>query len=262
MKKREELLEITAMVKGQISTLKNLSTQVLALENSITTIASRLNKFSYELEAVSGEVTPEASIIDFIRPELKMAAGYPSNIIPFPGAFHPKTAAKPANSAFRTTRPSALAPIIAAPGKPLPAGIPDFRPVLQRNGLILLAWDKRKTENGELYSAYWVTSSGVPRHYASKPYLIQDFPSAYPDHKSYAAEDGIEFFGQDAPSYIVHVAPELMKSNPRHKELRITHINTLIRQGSKINFNYKYLLSDEKKIRFIPERSNNNLYEA
>jgi len=75
---------------------------------------------------------------------------------------------------------------------------------------------------------------------------MADYSSAHPDHKSYAAEDGIEFYGQDEPAYIVHVAPELMMSNPKHNELRLVHIKMLKSQGSNIDFDYKYLLKTEK----------------
>jgi len=137
--------------------------------------------------------------------------------------------------------------VLAPPGVPLPDGVIDYRPSLARNGLILLSWDKRCTERGECYTAYWVTSSSVMRYYASKPLSGEDFPKARPEHKSYAAEDGIEFYGQEAPLYTVHVAPELMMSNPKHKELRQTHIEVLKREGSTLDFEYRYLLKTNKK---------------
>jgi hypothetical protein len=37
-----------------------------------------------------------------------------------------------------------------------------------------------------------------------------------------------------------------MMSNPEHDELRLAHINTLKRQGSIVNFDYKYLLKTDK----------------
>jgi hypothetical protein len=104
----------------------------------------------------------------------------------------------------------------------------------------------RVTAMGERYTAYWITSSGTPRFYASEPFCSKEFASARPHHKSYAAEDGIEFYDQKAPAYIVHVAPELMISNPSHKELRKKHIKLLRHLGSKVDFDYKYLLSADK----------------
>ena len=139
-------------------------------------------------------------------------------------------------------------PVIAVSGKPLPYDIFDYRPLLQRDGLILLAWDKRLTEMGDRYTAYWVTSTGIPRFYASKPLSEDQFCMALPHHKSYAAEDGIEFYGQKAPAYIIHVAPELMMSNPLHRELRQDHIETLRKQGVTVDFDHEFLLTARKKL--------------
>ena len=159
-----------------------------------------------------------------------------SNILSFPGANEHRSA--------EARFPPGCLPAI--PGKALPDGFTDYRPLLQRDGLILLSWDKRVTEMGERYTAYWVTSAGISRFYASRALASEDFPAARPDHKSYAAEDGIEFYGQEAPVYVAHVAPELMMNNPRHGELRLTHIQTLKDQGSTVDFTYKYLLKTEK----------------
>jgi len=155
--------------------------------------------------------------------------------------------------ALQSASPFSASPTLATccfqaqPGQSLPDGLTDYRPLLQRDGLLLLSWDKRNTEMGERYTAYWVTSVGIPRFYASLPLSKEDFPAAHPDHKSYAAEDGIEFYGQDAPSYVVHVAPELMMHNPQHRELRLEHIQTLKNQENTTDFNYIYLLKTEKR---------------
>ena len=176
--------------------------------------------------------------LELKMPELDPAFGT-CRIIPFRRSDHSRVAGLGGGS-------RALVPFLASPGQPLPPQLPDYRPVLQRDGLILLAWDTRSTEMGDLYTAYWVTSAGTPRFYASRSLPASDFSSARPDHKSYAAEDGIEFYGQEAPFYMVHVAPELMKSNPRHGELRPVHIKILKRQGSKVDFGHRYLLKTEK----------------
>ena len=154
------------------------------------------------------------------------------------------------------------APYLAMPDKPLPSCIHDFRPLLQRDGLILLAWDMRITEAGERYTAYWITSAGTPRFYASKPHSSEDFFLARPDRKSYAAEDGIEFYGQEAPAFMVHVAPELMKSNPRHGEQRQTHIQILKHYGCNVDFNYRYLLTTVKKRRLASGKDRQNRLNA
>jgi hypothetical protein len=235
MKKAQEQDEIIAEMKEFVRSLHDLADEISRLESHITGMS------------VSSHQNTNSVIRSFL-PVLKQY-GFPttegsrSNIIPFPASrfnigYNPEISS--------TKQPIASLPYLATPGSLLPSEIPDFRMALQRDGLILLGWDKRFTETGERFTAYWVTSVGIPRFYASKSLLLVEFPLANPDHKSYAAEDGIEFYGQKAPAYIVHLAPELLMSNPKHGELRMAHINMLKLQGSKVNFNYKYLLKSEK----------------
>ena len=236
MKNKMNLSAIAGTVVDQMQNLQDLSFRISSLENQLSKMAYTLSKYRLDLErvpAAPAKKTP--SIVKFRQPEYTGTGGT-SNIIPFPGTRRQKTEKSPA-------------PFLGKPGKPLPPQLTDFRPVLQRHGLILLGWDKRISELGERYTAYWVTSTGTARFYASKPLSRQDFSSACPDHKSYAAEDGIEFYGQEAPVYIVHVAPELMMHNPRHGELRLPHINILKNQGSTMDFAYKFLLSREKALK-------------
>jgi len=237
MEKVQDSDEIAAEIKVLVKSLHDLANELSRLENQIT----RMSVASFQN---SNSVIKNFSPI-FKQSGFASAARSKSNIISFPcsginiGCCH--------ESEIPHTRQflSSLS-YMAVPGSSLPLGISDFRPALQRDGLILLGWDKRFSEAGERYTAYWVTSAGTPRFYASRPLLLADFPFANPDHKSYAAEDGIEFYGQKAPAYIVHVAPDLMMSNPGHRELRAAHINVLKNLGSKVNFNYKYLLKNEK----------------
>jgi len=226
MKKALNMSEKSTGFSDQIKNLQNLSDEVSRLENRIENMIGTLDTFDHDLGS------------GFNKP-----ADKPSNIIPFPG------------TSISASRNSATELHLASPGMSLPKEISDYRSSLQRNGLILLAWDKRVTETGERFTAYWVTSTDIPRFYASKPLPSGGFPSAQPDHKSYAAEDGIEFYGQEAPACIVHVAPELMMSSPRHRELRPVHIKILQDQGSTVDFNYKYLLTKEKKRVLVSRKS-------
>jgi len=231
-----ELSEIT-------TAFKQLSDQVSQLGGRIAKISDKFagpNEYLNELEKRVHDI--DSSKTTAVTSSLP-------HIIPFPAtcqaATHHSGGANPSSNWIFSV------PFLASPGKSLTAAIHDFRPVLQRDGLILLGWDKRKTESGDRFTAYWVTSVGTPRFYSSKLLSEIDFSSARPNQKSYAAEDGIEFYGQAAPFYIVHVAPELMKSNPRHRELREVHISLLKQHGSKVNFDYKYLLKNEKKRSFV-----------
>jgi hypothetical protein len=237
--------------------LQELTDQGAALGVQIKKITSTLCKFGMDTSAreISFPKFDSNGPANFISPQNKTSRPADSRpkIIPFPGLNN--RVSNPDRPLVRKS--PVLTPVLALPSMTLPANIPDYRLKLQRDGLILLAWDKRRTETGDRYTAYWVTSIGIPRFYASKPLSQADFSHARPDHKSYAAEDGIEFYGQEAPEFLVHVAPELMMSNPRHRELRSEHIKKLKHQGYKTNYNYKYLLKTEKK-RTLPSKKHNN----
>ena len=247
MKKEQDSDEITAEMKGLVKSLHGLADEISRLESHIT-------KMSLSSHQSANSVIKNFSHA-FERSGFPATTGSRSNIIAFPVS---RLAADCGSEISKIKQTLASLPYLAAPGNVLPPGIPDFRTALQRDGLILLGWDKRFTETGERYTAYWVTSVGISRFYASSPFLLADFPFATPDHKSYAAEDGIEFYGQKAPAYIVHVAPDLMMSNPMHGELRTAHINMLKNMGSKVNFNYKYLLKTEKNKKLPPEKPSHN----
>ena len=238
--------------------LADLADQGAEMRKLIKKIAGTICKFGMSTKVAEtffpkNDFSELTDALSRHKKETCRPAFLPAKIIPFPGI----NAQDPSSDNLPVKQPPGLTPILALPGIPLPANIPDYRIMLQRDGLILLAWDKRITETGDRYTAYWVTSVGIPRFYASKPLCITDFFNARPDHKSYAAEDGIEFYGQEAPECLVHVAPELMKSNPRHGELRSAHINKLKYQGNIVNFNYKYLLKTEKK-RSLPSKKHKN----
>jgi len=238
MKKKFNSNEIAVEIKGLLKNLNDLVNEVSMLENQFTKIpASSYQNANSVIKSYSSACEHSG---------FPPAVSGRSNIIPFPVSGVSIDSCRESEMPHANQRLSASS-YMAAPGSSLPSGIFDFRPALQRDGLILLGWDKRFNETGERFTAYWVTSAGIPRFYASRPLLLEDFPLANPDHKSYAAEDGIEFYGQKAPDYIVHVAPDLVMSNPRHKELRAVHIKMLKKLGSKVNFNYKYSLKTEKK---------------
>jgi hypothetical protein len=242
-KQRQELSEITAAYKARLEDLQNLTDQVNLLGGQIAEISNKIEK---------SDQNPGVPVKHAMFNEV---SGKLPNIIPFPKKFQAFNIRNESSSFLSEAKPDSSI-ITAAPGNQLPAGTKDFRSALQRDGLILLSWDYRKTGKGNRLTAYWVTSTGIPRFYASKLLTAEEFSSARPHHKSYAAEDGIEFYGQDAPVYMVHVAPELMKSNPRHRELRQAHIEMLLHHGIKSDFNFKYLLKNEKNRNSLQKKDN------
>jgi hypothetical protein len=280
-----------------INQAKNITEQVSLAKREITELANKLDKVDLSLDILEDLFTDspgdECNFIELFhelylkkgadimppvtrKPEPQTRPGIPfyrkdTNIIPFEplrGLAEGNLGSAEARRGFtkqdttmvRKAGAGSVAPkpVNAAPGKPLPNNIEDYRPLLQRNGLILLSWDKQSTEMGDRYTAYWVTSVGVPRFFASKAIPSEFFFLARPDHKSYAAEDGIDFYGQKAPELMVHVAPELMMHNPRHGELRAEHIKTLRQLGSEVDFDFKFLLTAGRKRRLLLRKPSND----
>ena len=232
MEKALKISEITADLKGQAQNLKSMTRWASELRRGVQTINGELEKIDQIIK----------------KREEKAAAKLPkdpSKIIPFPE--------QGLTTGSSQGEPPFGSRILARPGSSLPLEVFDYSLLLQRDGLILLGWDKRTTEMGERYTAYWVTSSGVSRFYASKQLSAEDFISARPNHKSYAAEDGIEFYGQCAPDYIVHVAPELMMSNNQKLAQRPEHIKKLRALGIGVDFDYSFLLTVERKKRSLKQ---------
>jgi hypothetical protein len=217
----------------KMQTLPQLREALMGIEKQIVNIAGHLHVIE---DSLNGNPRQEAD------------SAKKSNIIAFPGL---RSGGENSSRRFPLEF-DFLVPILARPGEALPRCIPDFRAALQRDGLILLSWAKKHTEMGERFTAYWVTSQGINRYYASGDMELGRFASAMPVHKSYAAEDGIEFYGQDQPAYIVHVAPDLMMGRRQAGDRRPEHINTLKSLGMKADYGYRFLLTKEKKKRTAP----------
>jgi hypothetical protein len=224
---------MTALAE-QAKQLKRLSDETVFLEYQISKIAGCMD----EMERENSPVRERSNILLFpVRGNIRA----------------PLLAPDPAHPAWSI-------PITARPGEPLPQGIPDYRPLLQRDGLILLSWAKR---NHHQYTAYWVTSIGVPRYYASRNVEEGKLAGARPDNKSCAADDGMEYYGQKAPEYMVHVAPELIDRNVwRGGDPRPEHIRKLQALGMEVNFNYRYLLTAERRKRLENRRIQNSSRRA
>jgi hypothetical protein len=254
--------EIRRFLNEKIRALRDLSDQSYHLASQIKKMASRLNNHENRgynqgessARSLSGSFqgTIPGSTFDSClgfggearRPTAKIIPFPVQNTVPVPD----KTITRSAGfKEFRSSVFPFLMPISGMPEQKLLESIPDFRPQLQRDGLILLSWDKRNTEMGERYTAYWVTSSGTWRYYASDSLDRTNFAFAQPVRKSYAAEDGIEFHGQRPPSYIVHVAPEFMMNYRDTEDFRPEHIKILKKLGIMNNFEYKYILTRERK---------------
>jgi hypothetical protein len=230
MEKMQTLPQIREVLMDRARALQELSDQALYVEKQIVKIAGQLTRIENTLNDKNAALSKERPFFG----ERK------SNIIPFP-------VRNVAPAGRGSSQFGYLVPILARPGEALPYTIPDFRGMLQRDGLILLSWAKKHTEMGERYTAYWVTSQGINRYYASADLDASHFTSAIPVSKSYAAEDGIEFYGQNSPAYIVHVAPELMMSRRQAEDQRPEHIKKLQALGTGADYNYHFLLTKKRK---------------
>ena len=232
--------------------LEVIAGEIGVLTRDLKKLTKKNDIVGRQINEVYGKLIEINRHLELILDYLVFPSSEISNILLFPTPRNSAAQSQNDNSA----KAQECKVIVVPPGKSAPQDVPDYRDLLQRDGLILLSWDSRKTEIGDRYTVYWVTSAGPPRFYASKQFKEEDIYLALPARKSYAAEDGIDFYGQEAPAYIVHVAPELMKSNPKHGELRLTHIDVLKVFGSKIDFEYKYLLKTNLNQKKAPKEKN------
>jgi hypothetical protein len=72
------------------------------------------------------------------------------------------------------------------PDQEFPVGHKDLRPLLQRDGLILLSWAKWENFDGNLtrfYVVNWITSTGKHFHYATEPILRSELAGTAPQRK-------------------------------------------------------------------------------
>ena len=127
MKNKVDLAAIAGTVVENKQNLQDLKFRISNLENQIAKVASSLSKYHQD-----AKILPAISIK---TPQSGMAVRKASNIIPFPGTNRQKPEKKPH-------------PFLCRPGTPVPPQLTDFRPVLQRHGLILLGWDIRISEKG------------------------------------------------------------------------------------------------------------------
>ena len=217
-----------------------------------------------------GEITEDQSsrICDYIDSTIG-GGNYPkpgqgkkgSYIIPFPIAY---TGKQPTDTpketeqeaAERNAKREALTDIYAPYGEPLPEGVKDFRQVLQRDGLILICYEKLTSKEGTFFNVLWAQSnsnndkrrrvtnwSGAVRE--------EDIPYVMPldvEYSSYYSKDKVLV-------YSVTVAPDNALSGPLSDyELYIKSLKAMgLRnsQGEKINLDYVYNFTAEKRRRYL-----------
>jgi hypothetical protein len=137
--------------------------------------------------------------------------------------------------------------VIEAPyGSPLPDCYPDFRVTLQRNGLLLILWEKRIGKEGTFYNVLWAKSCGKRRYTAwSGNIREEEIPYVMPnDNTDYSYKSP-----KLKTVYTVKVAPEGVLHGPI-SELP-TYVQSLKDFGIKVDFEYNFNFAAEKKTRFL-----------
>jgi hypothetical protein len=144
------------------------------------------------------------------------------------------------------------------PDQRFPVGHQDFRPLLQRDGLILLSWARWEDWNGSLERRYivtWATAQGKCHHYASRPIPEKDMASAVPERRAdryfYRGLYG-NGYNYDIDKYPEErIADYLYLTAPFDLTNKTIpgFIRVLKALGSTVNFDVAYTLTQEREKR-------------
>jgi len=122
------------------------------------------------------------------------------------------------------------------PGEPMPEGYADYRPFLQRDGLILLAWELY----GDDIRIIWFLSNGSMHRYQTE---IDEFDSEQlstvcPDERY----DTDRWGHRKVPDFIIYAAPPDLTANTKS-----AFIGRLKANGVTSNLDYKFSLGRQKQ---------------
>jgi hypothetical protein len=144
------------------------------------------------------------------------------------------------------------------PGENFPFGHEDLRPLLQRDGLILLSWAVWNDWDGDLairFVVNWVTSSGRARHYASGALAKAELPTAMPlrrgDNYFYRGifgrrEKELTYVqDKDIADYVYLAAP--FDLNPKTIPAFVKNLKGM---GNTVDFDFPFSIDLIKKIEF------------
>jgi len=147
--------------------------------------------------------------------------------------------------------PPVKSPKIYAPyGQALPEGIPDFREALQRDGLILICYQKLTSHEGTFYDVLWAQSgtkirctnwSGAIREECI-PYVMP-LDGIIDGYKNRDLRHSLKI------AYTVNVAPENVLNGPL--SCFFEYVQSLKDAGMKNNFDYVFIFAAEKRNRFL-----------
>jgi hypothetical protein len=160
-----------------------------------------------------------------------------ATIIMFPEPDQPKSPEQPKELEM----PKKEAVILTAlPGDPMPEGYPDYRPILQRNGLFLYSWAVWK-EKG-LIVVNWLRSTGKMRKVATGYCKEVDLPAVTPSRIGDVCRGAAWPWREDEdPDYAVFAAPRLIRHNDR-----AAFLAKLRNTGATVNLDYIFTLQKQK----------------
>ena len=204
---------------------------------------------------IQGNITGEqsAKLCDFIDNTIgggyfpKPGEHHGRAVIPFPTAY---TGAEEPKQEEPQEPPAKPQEIYAPYGVPLPEGVKDFREALQRDGLVLICYQKLASREGTFFDALWAQSgtskrctnwSGAIRE-ENMPYVMP--LDAIDDNYKYR-----DLYNKLKIVYTVNVAPENVLNGPFADFS--AYIQSLKDAGMKNDFDYTYIFAAEKRNRFL-----------
>jgi hypothetical protein len=141
--------------------------------------------------------------------------------------------------------------VFSAPyGEAMPEGVADFREALQRDGLILIKWEKYDLKEGVFFNVLWAKSNGN-RRLTQWSGAVREEELPYTSPADY---DRFDYCLHDKnPVYIVNVAPEAVLAGPPQEYL--DYIQFLKDYGLKIDFDYNFNWALEKRKNYLQKYS-------
>ena len=169
-------------------------------------------------------------------------------VIPFPTTYTgPQTSAD--EKPEQEEPPEKSQEIYAPYGEPLPEGVQDFREALQRDGLVLICYQKLVSREGTFFDVLWAQSgtrirctnwSGAVRE-ENIPYVIPLDVTVDHEYR--------EFRKKLKTVYTVNVAPENILKGPVADFF--AYVQSLKDAGMKNDFEYVFIFAAEKRNRFL-----------
>jgi hypothetical protein len=127
--------------------------------------------------------------------------------------------------------------IEVAPGEPMPEGYPDYREILQRDGLFVYYYAIWKEQG--LIVVYWLRTHGKIKQYASGFCAEQDLATAMPtrtaDWRHWTE------LNNERPDCAIYAAPQNIDSYGRP-----AYLTKLRDHGVSINFDYDFTLAKQR----------------